>query len=110
MPFSRNDIILAAELQLAELRITGPACVYSLKPKDGAWPDPEVIGLKYDGIRTMKDFALMIAAIKYSPDFLSNSQDHEKDIFRVRRDLICQKLAKDLGMDYRKIALYENLL
>jgi len=110
MPFSRNDLMLASEFCLSELRTEGTSRSYSLKPKSGSWPDPEVLGRRYDEIRSAKEFAALITAIKYSPDFLSKSLDHERDIYRIRRDLICQKLAKEFGLEYRKIACYENFL
>ena len=103
MPFSRRDIMLAAKFRLAEIQAFGKSCTYSLKPKGAGWPEPEVIGRKYDEIRNARDFGVMIAAIKYSPDFLLNSVDPETDIFRIRQDLACQKLAKELELSYQKI-------
>ncbi len=104
MPFSRKEIMLAAKFRLARLETTGNSCIYSIQPKGSGWPEPGVIGQKYDEIRNARDFAVMIAAIKYSPDFLARSPDPETDIYRIRRDLACQKLAKALDINYGKTA------
>lgn len=96
--------MLAAKFCIARLEAAGKSCIYSIQPWGSGWPEPKVIGRKYDEIRNVRDFAVMIAAIKYFPDFLANSVDPETDIFRIRRDLAYQKLAKELDITYRKTA------
>ena len=100
--FSKKDLMFAADFRLAEIRVTGRSCVYSMRPAGHEWPDPELIGKRYDEIRSSKAFVEKVANIKSAPLFQTRSRDMEMDIFRIRRDLICRELADSLGMEYTR--------
>ena len=100
--FSRRDLIFASDFCLAEIRVFGKAMVYSMKPPGADWPDIDLLGRKYDAIRNSREFESYIADLKKSPEFLAKSKDPEMDLYRIRRDLICRRLADDFGMHYQK--------
>jgi hypothetical protein len=102
--FSRKNLLFAADFHLAEIRVFGKSLVYSMKPEGKEWPDPELFGKKYDEIRSSREFVASLAFLKNSHEFLAKSRDPEMDLFRIRRDLICGKLAEELGLVYQKAA------
>jgi len=100
--FSQKDLVLAARLRLAEIRVIGRSYVYSLKPPATGWPSPECLGAAYDRLRTDPALIARINDIKNSEKFHTLSRDPEMDIFRIRRDLLCRKIAEEFDLRYRK--------
>jgi hypothetical protein len=102
--FSRKDLLFAVDFRLAEIRVFGKSLVYSMKPRGKEWPDRELLGKKYDEIRNSQEFVASLASFRNTDEFMAKSRDPEMDLFRIRRDLICEKLAEELGLVYQKAA------
>lgn len=93
IPFSPSDLSVAANLNLAEIRVTGPGrYTYSMtKPSSGYWPDPYMLHSLFGDAR--HDFY---------PAFLDQIRSG-KPVYQAEiqmRIRIWDAIAKKLGMDF----------
>src|SRR5208337_234922 len=100
--FTKKDLQFAAEYRFSEIRLIGRSYIYSMKTLDRDWPDPGILGRKYDEIDTSADLVDTLERIRNSPDLRENSWDPEVDVLKIRNDMICKKIADAFCLDYRK--------
>jgi hypothetical protein len=100
--FSKQDLLLAAEYQFSEVRLIGRSYLFTLKPSEKNWPEPERLAQFYDEIQNNPGLTLLLEKFSTSPELLDTSWDPEVDIIQVRNDIICKKIAVTCGLDYRR--------
>jgi hypothetical protein len=106
--FSLSELLFAAENRLAEIRAVGKSVIYSMKP-ERVWPGPGQLKERYYEIRSSREMVSRIEEIGHSEDFLSTSRDPAMDIFRIRRNLVLERLAASLGLVYRQARLLTRM-
>ncbi|WOF17073.1 hypothetical protein F1737_10500 [Methanoplanus sp. FWC-SCC4] len=104
--FSKYDLKTASELKLKEIRVAGFTAVYSMKPSlksgTGEWPAPDVIVRRYEEISRDRHIRSKINELMAVLESSASKKEGNIEILKVKSDLICEKLAKDLGLLYSK--------
>lgn len=92
---SENDIFLARNTNLAEIRAVGDRYVYSMKPGPDGWGDEQQYIRAY---LSAKEQYMPELEKKYEAGIITYTEYKGK-----LRDLIWKKVAKDVGYEYKRI-------
>ena len=76
--------------------------MFSVKPPEKNWPEPENLARQYDEILNHPDLILLLERISNSPEIVENSWDPDIEIFQIRNDIVCKILSAVYGLDYQK--------
>ena len=99
--FSKKDLMTAARFRFAEIRLIGRSIIFTLKPANGSWPDPDFLSQKYEEIQRSTALADRLAQAD-SRKFRETSWDPEVDLLKLRNDFICSEISRIFPMEYRK--------
>jgi hypothetical protein len=102
VPFSKKDLVFAAEYQLSEARLVGRSFIFSIKPGGEGWPEPEILARRYDEFLNSPTLSRMLEKISDSPILRKYSWDPEIDLLQARNDIVCKKIAEVFDLDYRQ--------
>jgi hypothetical protein len=105
VPFSKKDLVFAAEYQLTEARLIGRSFILSLKPGRAGWPEPGILARRCDECTNNPELFRMLERIGNSPTLEKYSWDPEIDLLQARNDTVCKKIAEHFDLDYRQTPL-----
>ncbi len=104
--FTCKDLTEASFFTLKEIRVVGRTGIFSMRPGPDGWPAPREIGTKFEDL--WEDPAIDTRAERMMHGKASRECDpggsdkEDAGRLRLRSDLCCSQLAKDLHLRYRK--------
>lgn len=105
--FTRKDLREASFFRLKEIRVVGRTGIFSMRPGPDGWPSPREMVAKFDEIWEDPALATKVERMMQEKagrdgDLPDGRDTGDAGRMRVRSDICCEQLAKDLHLRYRK--------
>ncbi|TAJ44774.1 hypothetical protein [Methanofollis fontis] len=99
--FSKNDLAMAADYRLREIRVVGASARWTMRPGRRGWPAPGAIRGRYGGLERSAGIADAVEGRLLSMSVSFSPAERYAVSLRIRSELCCKKIADEFGLVFR---------